>query len=77
MKIYFEYIGLLHIEGVRNKAEIIIEDNLTIDGLYVKLGIHEEHRKFISSFVNGEEKKKNYKINDGDKVKLFMPTGGG
>ena len=77
MKIMFEYIGLLHIEGVKNHSEIELEDDSTINDLFNKLKIRDDHKKFISSFVNGEEKKRFAVLKNNDKVKLFLPTGGG
>ncbi len=77
MKIKFEYIGLLHIEGVKNHSEIELEDDSTINDLFNKLKIRDDHKQFISSFVNGEEKKRFAVLKNDDKVKLFLPTGGG
>ena len=77
MKIKFEYIGLLHIEGIKNHSEIELENESTINDLFNKLKIRDEHKRFISSFVNGEEKKRFAVLKNDDKVKLFLPTGGG
>ena len=77
MKIKFEYIGLLHIEGIKNHSEIELENESTINDLFNKLKIRDEHKRFISSFVNGEEKKRFTVLKNEDKVKLFLPTGGG
>ncbi|MCL5028165.1 MAG: MoaD/ThiS family protein [Bacteroidetes bacterium] len=77
MKIKFEYIGLLHIDGIKNHSEIELENDSTINDLFNKLKIRNEHRQFISAFVNGEEKKRFSVLKNDDKVKLFLPTGGG
>ena len=77
MKIKFEYIGLLHIEGIKNHSEIELENESTINDLFNKLKIRNEHRQFISVFINGEEKKQFAVLKKDDKVKLFLPTGGG
>ncbi len=77
MKIKFEYIGLLHIDKIKNNSEIELDEDSTIDELYNKLKIRDEHRKYISAFVNGEERKRFVILKENDKVKLFLPTGGG
>ena len=77
MKIYIEWIGLLHINGIKNKSFIELKDGSSISSLYDQIKIRKEHQKFISCFVNGSKKKMFSVLNDGDKVKLFLPTGGG
>jgi len=77
MKIFFEYLGLLHIEDVKNKSIIEVTANCTAAELMTNLQIRKEHQKFISVFVNGEEKSRNVILKENDKVKLFLPTGGG
>ncbi len=77
MKIKFEYIGLLHIDRIKNHCEIELEDDSTINDLFNTLKICSEHKQFISAFVNGEEKKRFAVLKNDDKVKLFLPTGGG
>ena len=77
MKIFIEWIGLLHIEEIKNHSFIELDDSATITNLYDRLGINKEHQKFISCFVNGLEKKMFTVLNADDKVKLFLPTGGG
>lgn len=77
MKIFFEYLGLLHIEGIRNKSYIVINAGCTVVELMTKLQIRKEHQKFISVFINDEEKSRQTILKENDRVKLFLPTGGG
>jgi molybdopterin converting factor small subunit len=77
MKIYIEWTGLLYIQEIKNKSFIELEDNTAISALYDKLNLKKDHQKYITCFVNGSEKKKSNMLKDGDKVKLFLPTGGG
>lgn len=77
MKIFFEYLGLLHIEGIRNKSYIDIDADCAVVEMMTKLKIRKEHQKFISVFVNDEEKSRHTVLKENDKVKLFLPTGGG
>jgi molybdopterin converting factor small subunit len=77
MKIYLEWIGLLHIQGTKNHSFVKLKNNATISSLYDQIKIKKEHQKFISCFVNGTEMKMFSNLKDGDKVRLFLPTGGG
>ncbi|MFA6027266.1 MAG: MoaD/ThiS family protein [Ignavibacteriaceae bacterium] len=77
MKIFFEYLGLLHIEDIKNKSYIDVESGCTAAELMTILKIRKEHQKFISIFINDVEKSRQTVIKENDKVKLFLPTGGG
>ena len=77
MKIYIEWIGLLHIEGIKNNSMLELKEGATIFNLYDQLKIKKDHQRFISCFVNGEEKKMFTILKTNDKIKLFLPTGGG
>ncbi len=77
MKIYIEWIGLLHIDSVKNRSIIEVKDNATISVLFDELQIRKDHQKYISCFINGSEKKPFSMLHPDDKVKLFLPTGGG
>lgn len=77
MKIFFEYLGLLHIEGIKNKSYIDVEAGITAAELMTKFQIRKEHQKYISVFINDEEKSRQTVLKEIDRVKLFLPTGGG
>ena len=77
MKIFFEYLGLLHIEDIKNKSMLDVESDITAVELMTKLQIRKEHQKFISVFINDEEKSRHTNLKENDRVKLFLPTGGG
>ncbi|NCQ17866.1 MAG: hypothetical protein COZ80_10080 [Ignavibacteria bacterium CG_4_8_14_3_um_filter_37_9] len=77
MKIFFEYLGLLHIEGIKNKSFLDIATGCTVAELLTELKILKEHQKFISVFINNEEKSRNAILQENDRVQLFLPTGGG
>ncbi len=77
MKIFFEYLGLLHIEKIKNKSYFEVENNCSVTDLFAKLQIRKEHQKFISVFINDEEKSRQTILKENDRVKLFLPTGGG
>ena len=77
MKIFFEYLGLLHIEDIKKKSSINVDADCTVVELMTKLQIRKEHQKFISVFINDEEKSRQTILKENDRVKLFLPTGGG
>lgn len=77
MKVKIELLGLLHLKGVKNNSFIEINDGSTISDLFNQLNILKDHQKFVTPFINGNEVRKSTTINDGDTVKIFLPTGGG
>lgn len=77
MKLLIEIVGLLHIPGFDKTKPLEVADELTISGLYKQLGIIRDHQRFIIPFINDTEVNNKAKISQGDKVKLFLPTGGG
>ena len=77
MKVKIELLGLLHIKGVKNNSFIEIKEGSTISDIYNELNILRDHQRFIIPFINGSEVRKSTSVNDGDTVKIFLPTGGG
>jgi sulfur carrier protein ThiS len=77
MKVKIELLGLLHLKGVTNNSFLEVKEGSTISDLFNQLNILKDHQKFVTSFLNGSEVRKSTTINDGDIVKIFLPTGGG
>jgi hypothetical protein len=77
MKVKIELLGLLHIKGVKNNSIIEVNEGATVSDIYTVLNILKDHQRFIIPFINGTEVRKSATINDGDTVKIFLPTGGG
>jgi len=77
MKVKIELLGLLHLKGIKNNSFIEIKDGSTVSDLYNELKILKDHQKFVTPFLNGNEVRKGTIINDGDTIKIFLPTGGG
>jgi sulfur carrier protein ThiS len=77
MKVKIELLGLLHIKGVKNNSFIEVKDGSTISDIYNELNILKDHQRFIIPFINGTEVRKSSIINEGDIIKIFLPTGGG
>jgi hypothetical protein len=77
MKVKIILVGLIHLKGIKNRSIIDIKSGSTISDLYDKLKIMKVHQRFIIPFINDNEAKRSTSVNDGDTVKLFLPTGGG
>jgi len=58
-----------------NADEFEVASGKTIDALILDLGIPEGLVKLI--FINGKRQEKDYVMQDGDRVGLFPPVGGG
>jgi molybdopterin synthase sulfur carrier subunit len=58
-----------------NAGEYEIASGKTIDALILGLGIPEGLVKLV--FINGKRQEKDYVMQDGDRVGLFPPVGGG
>jgi hypothetical protein len=77
MKVKIELLGLLHIKGVKSNSFIEVKEGATVSDIYAELNILKDHQRFIIPFINGIEVRKSASVNDGDIVKIFLPTGGG
>jgi hypothetical protein len=77
MKVKIELLGLLHIKDVKNNSFIEVKDGSTISDIYNELKILKDHQRFIIPFINGTEVRKSANVNEGDIIKIFLPTGGG
>jgi sulfur carrier protein ThiS len=77
MKVKIELLGLLHIKGIKNNSFIEVKDGSTISDIYNELNILKDHQRFIIPFINGTEVRKSTNVNEGDIIRIFLPTGGG
>jgi sulfur carrier protein ThiS len=76
MKVKVELMGIISAapspDGVMELAE-----GATIETVLKKLKFKKIHYKYITANRNGEEVPTDTTLSNGDKVKLFMPVGGG
>ncbi len=77
MKISITFPATLKIEGVKNGSHLEIEQETSIEDLLTKYNISKEHQRYIIPFVNREQKKISYVLQENDALKLFLPVGGG
>jgi len=75
--IVVESTGLLHIDGLDKNGTIELNAGATIEDLLNQLKVQRDHQKFVSAFINGEERNRFTTLHDRDKVTLLLPIGGG
>ena len=77
IRIRVESSGLLHIAGLQKNGIVELEAGETIADLLNELRIQHDHQKFVTAFINGEEKNRSTALHDNDRVTLLLPVGGG
>ena len=77
MTITVESTGLLHIDGLGKNGSVDIDEGATVENLLNQLHIQRDHQKFVSAFINGEERNRFTTLHDHDKVTLLLRVGGG
>ena len=77
MKVHLEYVALLQVKGARSGEEIALEDGATIGSLLALLHIRPEHQRVIAPFVNDRRGTLATRLQEGDRVFLALPVGGG
>lgn len=63
------------VEGSENLLTIVLDQDATVGDLLKTLGIPLEKAKLI--FVNARQAKAGYGLQEGDRVGIFPPSGGG
>jgi len=77
IKVEVESTGLLHIEGLGKGGFVGLASGATVTDLLNVLKIQRDHQKFVIAFVNGDEKNLSTPLQNGDKITLLLPIGGG
>ena len=77
MKVKVEPTGLLHIEDLGNNGVVELPAAATVTELLNVLKIQPDHQRFVTAFINGEEKSRKTLLREGDAVTLLLPVGGG
>ena len=71
MKIEFSCVQALDIED-KNLTSLELPESTTVREVMHKLEIPEEKQSHVRAFVNNDEKRPTYKLQDGDKLHLFI-----
>ena len=77
MKVKVEPTGLLHIERLGKNGVVELQAAATVTDLLNVLKIQPDHHRYVSVFINGEEKSRKALLHEGDTVTLLLPVGGG
>ena len=77
MNIQINYSGIIDIKDVPSGAMIDVPEEFDLSQVLDQLGVRREHQKFIIPFVNNDEQSLSARLNEGDKVMLYLPVGGG
>ncbi len=77
MKITIEFTAVLDVKHVASGSTVELAQGATVKDLLHLLKVKENHQRYVVPFVNGEQKKLTAKLQDGDKVFLSLPVGGG
>lgn len=71
------FTGLVAVKGISSGDTIEIPANSTVSYALSKLGIRDEHKKYIIVLVNEEKSSLFTILNEGDLLSLFLAVGGG
>lgn len=77
MKIRVSYTGYLNLVGIPNGSELEVKEGTTLGDLLDLGQIQKAHQRALHPFVNDEEKRLHYVVQDGDDVTFVLQVGGG
>ena len=77
MKVKVEPTGLLHLERLGKDGVVEVPESSTVTDLLTALRVQPDHHRFVTAFINGEEKSRKTLLHEGDSVTLLLPVGGG
>lgn len=71
------FAGTIYIKNLKSGEKVHIDNDITISAFLLKNGLNACHLKLIIPVVNSVEQKLDYTLQDGDKLNLYLPIGGG
>ncbi len=77
MRITIEYVGFLKIEAVKSGSSLEFPQGTTVSEVLDHLRLTAAWRKYIIPIVNSERSASDRVLNDGDRLFIFLPVGGG
>lgn len=77
MKIHVTYAAVLKIEHVVSGSPMEIEPGTTIAEFLSLCSVQERYHRSIIPVVNGESRRLDYTLQEGDSLNLLLPVGGG
>jgi sulfur carrier protein ThiS len=77
VKIRVTYSAVLSIENPPSGSLVDIDEGMTIAAFMSRCGIRPEHQRFIVPVVDGEVRRPDDVLAEGDDLNLLLPVGGG
>ena len=77
MKIYIKYFASVRDVMGKHSEDLDVENNLTVDRLWVKLTLNLQINMKVMFAVNHEYVDKDFKLKQGDEIAFFPPVTGG
>ena len=77
MKIHLEYTAVLDARGASSGSTLDLPNGTVVADVLDLLHVKKDHQRYVVPFVNGDKKRLNDTLRDGDKLILSLPVGGG
>lgn len=77
MEITVSFVGYLELPDIENNSRVILEEGTTVAAFLTEKGMSRRHQRHIIPIINEEEMRLSYTLQDGDRLMLFLPVGGG
>ncbi len=77
MKIYIKYFASIRDVMGKHSEDLDVENNLTVDRLWVKLTLNLQINMKVMFAVNHKYVDKDFKLKQGDEIAFFPPVTGG
>ena len=77
IRIHLEYAAVLELSGLPNGAHLDLPPGSTVADLLRRGGMREAHLGTVIPVVNGTRRRLEAPLEDGDRVSLRLPLGGG
>lgn len=77
MTIHLRYMGFLPLTEVENDSDLSLDEPMRVVDLLNEWDIPSHQQQFFTPYVNEEKKSRDYELQDGDSLFLYLPVGGG
>ena len=77
IKVRLYFTGLIDIKNLASGDFLSLPEGSTLSDLFSKIGIRQEHKRYIIAMINEKKEFLHYMLKNNDEVKLFLPVGGG
>jgi hypothetical protein len=77
IRIHLEYAAVLDLQGLPNRGELELPPGARVGDVLRLGGIRDEQAGYVISAVNGKRRRLDTVLQDGDRLSLRLPLGGG